>query len=228
MIVSIIAFRRRYTLYKYLSVGMVTLGVLISTLATAKIKTSDESTNSDLRIWFVGMLMLGYGLFGSATTGVFQEKLFNRFGKHPREALFYSNLLGLVGFLPSYGNLYSAVLEFNRSPAITVFQIPELWVFCLLNVAMQNVCVRSVYYLLSEWTSLAVTMVTTLRKFLSLLLSIMLFNNTFTTQHWISTFLVFIGSALFSGIIKLPAKLDAVFNKVVGFENDNKTNSGTV
>jgi UDP-xylose/UDP-N-acetylglucosamine transporter B4 len=71
---------------------------------------------------------------------------------------------------------------------------------------MQNICVRSIYFLLSEWTSLAVTLVTTLRKFLSLLLSVLLFNNTFTPEHWLSAVLVFSGSALFSGLITLPGE----------------------
>ena len=202
MIVSIIAFRRHYTLSKYLSVATVTLGVLISTTTTAKLKSSGES--GDINTWFIGLLMLGYGLFGSATTGVFQEKLFAKFGKHPKEALFYSNLLGIVGFVPSYGNILNTITEFNNSPDLG--GIPSMWVYCLLNVGMQNICVRSIYYLLSEWTSLSVTLVTTLRKFLSLLLSILLFNNTFTTEHWISTVLVFSGSALFSGLISLPGE----------------------
>ena len=206
MVVSIIAFRRHYSLSKYLSVAIVTLGVVISTTTTAKLKSGEGQGEGDLHTWLVGLLMLGYGLFGSATTGVFQEKLFARFGKHPQEALFYSNLLGIVGFLPSYVNILNSVTEFNKSPPLGGVGVPSLWIYCLLNVAMQNVCVRSVYYLLAEWTSLAVTLVTTLRKFFSLLLSIVLFNNTFTVEHWVSALLVFSGSALFSGLITLPGE----------------------
>ena len=206
MVVSIIAFRRHYPASKYLSVATVTLGVVISTTTTAKLKSGAGPGEGDLHTWLVGLLMLAYGLFGSATTGVFQEKLFARFGKHPQEALFYSNLLGIVGFLPSYGHILNSITEFNRSPTLGETGVPSLWLYCLLNVAMQNLCVRSVYYLLAEWTSLAVTLVTTLRKFLSLLLSILLFNNTFTVEHWVSAVLVFSGSALFSGLITLPCE----------------------
>ena len=142
MVVSIIAFRRHYTFSKYLSVATVTLGVLISTTTTAKLKGGEGG--SKLHTWFIGLLMLGYGLFGSATTGVFQEKLFNRFGKHPKEALFYSNLLGIVGFLPSYSNIIDTITNFNSSPSAGVLGMPSMWVYCLLNVAMQYVCVRSI------------------------------------------------------------------------------------
>ena len=204
MVVSIIAFRRHYALGKYVSVAAVTLGVLISTVATAKLKSDDK--NPDLTTWIIGLLMLAYGLFGSASMGVFQEKLFARFGKHPSEALFYSHLLGLAGFVVSYANIGAAIGSFNASPRVTPLHIPSLWLYLLLNVTMQNICVRSIYYLLSEWTSLAVTMVTTLRKFLSLLLSIVLFSNPFTAQHWASAALVFLGSAMFSGLVKIPGE----------------------
>ena len=223
MVVSIIAFRRHYTFSKYLSVATVTLGVIISTTTTAKLKSAGEEGESELHTWFIGLLMLGYGLFGSATTGVFQEKLFNRFGKHPKEALFYSNLLGIVGFVPSYSNIINTITDFNSSPGIGFLGMPSMWVYLLLNVAMQYVCVRSIYFLLSEWTSLAVTMVTTLRKFLSLLLSIVLFNNTFTTEHWISAVLVFSGSALFSGLISIPGegKLGRIFRRILRFRDQD-------
>jgi len=40
----------------------------------------------------------------------------------------------------------------------------------------------------------------TLRKFLSLLISIAYFNNPFSTVHWIGTALVFAGTMLFADV----------------------------
>ena len=57
---------------------MVTVGVLVSTAATAQLKTQTPSGAGSFTTWVIGLLMLTYGLFGSATTGVFQEKLFAR------------------------------------------------------------------------------------------------------------------------------------------------------
>ena len=201
MIVSIIALRRTYTPSKFISVATITIGVILSTVATASVKSADERT-PDLSRWTIGMSMLLYGLFGSATTGVFQEKLFEKFGKHPGEAVFYINLLGVVGFLPKYQSIAGSIAEFTESPAL--FGIPSLWLYCGLNIVMQNICLHSVYFLLSEWTSLAVTLVTTVRKFVSLVLSVVLFGNVFTTQHGIAAALVFLGTAIYSNIIKIP------------------------
>ncbi|PSN38402.1 UDP-xylose and UDP-N-acetylglucosamine transporter [Blattella germanica] len=62
-------------------------------------------------------------------------------------------------------------------------------------------CINSVYVLTSECTSLTVTLVVTLRKFVSLLFSIMYFKNDFTIYHWIGTILVFGGTLIFTEVI---------------------------
>ena len=66
------------------------------------------------------------------------------------------------------------------------------------------VCIKSVFVLTTECSSLTVTLVVTLRKFVSLLFSIFYFNNPFTAQHWFATFLVFGGTFIF---VELGPKL---------------------
>jgi len=47
-----------------------------------------------------------------------------------------------------------------------------------------------------------VTLVLTLRKFTSLMISILYFQNPFTPVHWLGTALVFVGTIMFTNIIK--------------------------
>ena len=68
------------------------------------------------------------------------------------------------------------------------------------NTATQFICISAVYRLTSECVSLTVTLVVTLRKFLSLLFSIWYFDNPFTLLHWLGTVMVFAGTLLFSDI----------------------------
>jgi len=211
MVVSIIAFRRSYPVSKYIAVIMVTGGIILATLASADLKQKGDESSEGMMTWFIGIGMLTYSLFGSAVMGVFQEKLFIKFGKHQEETLFYTHILGLAAFGFSYKQILSSVIDFNSSAPLVMLQavsVPRLWVMLSFNVLLQNICIKSIYYLLSEWSSLAVTLVTTLRKFLSLLLSIYLFSNPFTLVHWMGTGLVFTGSALFSGLIPLPGGKD--------------------
>lgn len=71
----------------------------------------------------------------------------------------------------------------------------------LLNHIFRYMCISSVFVLTTECTSLTVTLVITLRKFLSLLFSIIYFKNPFTAYHWIGTILVFIGTVIFTEVV---------------------------
>ena len=77
-----------------------------------------------------------------------------------------------------------------------------------LNDALRFVCIKSVFVLTTECSSLTVTLVVTLRKFASLLFSIFYFSNPFTRQHWIATVLVFGGTCVF---VELGPKLHQAF-----------------
>lgn len=76
--------------------------------------------------------------------------------------------------------------------------VPLLWIFLLLNVVTQYMCISNVYILTTECQSLTVTLVITLRKFFSLLFSIIYFQNPFTFAHWVGTVMVFTGTLMFS------------------------------
>lgn len=86
--------------------------------------------------------------------------------------------------------------------------VPILVLYLILNVLTQFLCISSVYILTSECSSLTVTLVLTLRKFLSLMFSIVYFKNPFTIGHWIGTILVFVGTLIFT---EVPSKIrDAI------------------
>ena len=67
-------------------------------------------------------------------------------------------------------------------------------------------CINSVFYLTTECASLTVTLIVTLRKFTSLLFSIVYFQNPFTTLHWIGTILVFTGTLIFTETVQKVQK----------------------
>lgn len=78
--------------------------------------------------------------------------------------------------------------------------VPVLVLYLILNVLTQFMCISSVYVLTTECSSLTVTLVLTLRKFLSLMFSILYFDNPFTLGHWFGTILVFAGTLIFSEV----------------------------
>ncbi|KAM7306684.1 UDP-xylose and UDP-N-acetylglucosamine transporter [Ixodes scapularis] len=126
--------------------------------------------------------------------------------------------LPLPGFLLLVPNIYSHAVSFTQSEplAYPLFAlIPKAWAYLFCNTVMQYVCIRSVYVLTTECSSLTVTLVITLRKFVSLLLSLYYFQNPFTAVHWFGTALVFTGTLVFTEVfprlraaVRPPLKAD--------------------
>lgn len=76
--------------------------------------------------------------------------------------------------------------------------IPSLAVKLVLDNAMQLLCVAAVFKLTTCFDSFTSTMVLTVRKFLSLLISIFYFAHPFTAMHWLGTVVVFVGILAFT------------------------------
>lgn len=209
LVLGMIILKKRYNLSKYLSVLMITVGICLCTLASAnklEFKFSSGDPYTDYMWWCVGIGLLVIALFLSARTGIYQEQMYAEHGKHPREALFYAHALPLAGFLLFYEDVRSHFSIFNSSAPLILLdsniQVPKLWAYLAGNIVTQYICIRSVYILTSECTSLTVTLVVTLRKFTSLMFSIFYFQNPFTLYHWCGTVLVFGGTLIFVELAK--------------------------
>ncbi|KAL3852957.1 hypothetical protein ACJMK2_016562 [Sinanodonta woodiana] len=214
MILGIIILKKRYNLDKYMSVFMITVGICISTFASAgQVESHPSHTGNqmlDYINWLIGIAMLCFALFMSARMGIFQEQMFSKHGKHPNEAMFYNHALPLPGFLLVARDIYNHAILFQASAPIIVpllgISVPKMWLYLLGNVITQYICIRAVFVLTTECASLTVTMVVTLRKFVSLIFSIIYFMNPFTLYHWIGTALVFGGTFLFADVIPFGKK----------------------
>lgn len=220
MILGILILNKKYTLTKYVSVFMITLGIFICTIMTktkklhcvdcnTSISTSNTDDYDNLRLT-IGITLMTVALFTSARMGLYQEWLYGHYGKHPKEALFYTHALPLPAFAFFYTDIYKHIDIAVKSEGYTIpytnIAIPIVCLYLLGNVLSQFLCISSVYVLSTECTSLTVTLVVTLRKFLSLLFSIMYFKNPFTLMHWVGTVLVFGGTFLFVEIVQMFRK----------------------
>ncbi|XP_066997150.1 UDP-xylose and UDP-N-acetylglucosamine transporter [Anabrus simplex] len=214
MVMGVIILKKRYTPSKYLSVLMITAGIVTCTVVSGKEvkathpvgKENLQTTDFEVIFWWtVGILLLTIALFVSARMGIYQETLYGRYGKHPREALYYTHLLPLPGFLLVYNDIYEHIISMSQSEPMLVpvigVTLPKMFVYLAGNVLTQYICISSVYVLTTECSSLTVTLVVTLRKFTSLLFSIVYFKNKFTVAHWIGTSLVFVGTIIFTELI---------------------------
>jgi len=217
MVMGIIILKRTYTPSKYISVGLITLGIVICTIIsgqdvkkTGPVKANAQPTSEmeDFFWWSVGIALLTTALFISARMGIYQEELNRKYGKNPMEALYFTHLLPLPAFMLLYNNIYEHMMIAVNSKPLDVpllpVGVPIMLIYLLGNVVTQYLCISSVYYLTSECSSLTVTLVITLRKFVSLLFSILYFKNPFTVYHWVGTAMVFAGTLVFT---EVPQKM---------------------
>ncbi|XP_076863739.1 UDP-xylose and UDP-N-acetylglucosamine transporter [Brachyhypopomus gauderio] len=209
MILGIIILKRRYSTSKYLSIVLVSVGIFICTVMSAKQVSSVKGATDEDGVhvflhWLLGIAMLTFALLLSARMGIFQETLYKKYGKHSKEALFYNHCLPLPGFLLLSTNIYNHAVLFSQSSPVEIpiigHSVPVMWLYLMMNVITQYVCIRGVFILTTECTSLTVTLVVTLRKFLSLIISILYFRNPFTVWHWVGTAVVFLGTLLYTEV----------------------------
>jgi len=212
MIMGVVLLGKEYTPAKYASVMMISIGIATCTIMSAQTNQIKDSEGAETdNFWLsIGIGLLTFALFMSARMGIYQEVIYKEHGKHPKEAMFFLHALPLPGFLLLAPDIYNhLVISFNSSPLLIPLlniQIPCMIVYLLGNVITQYICISAVFVLTTECASLTVTLVVTLRKFLSLLFSIWYFQNPFTSLHWIGTVLVFSGTMLFSDIPKLVSE----------------------
>lgn len=127
-------------------------------------------------------------------------------------------MLPLPGFLLLSQNIAEHIEIANASDAVTIPVInvlmPILWIYLILVISTQYLCINSVFILTTECTSLTVTLVVTLRKFVSLVFSIFYFNNPFTVYHWFGTLLVFFGTLIYTEVISSLVHLSGTVLKI--------------
>lgn len=233
MAMGIWILKRRYPLQKYLAVLMISVGIAVCTIQSSKaVKVSREAHENaaeeerlqyvDWLWWCLGVAILTVALFLSARMGIFQEALFVKHGKHPWEALYYTHMLPLMFWLPTYPNLinhFNIALE-TAPVEILGVPVPKLIIDMILFMTTQGICISAVYVLVTECTSLTVTLTVTLRKFISLVFSIYYFRNPFTIGHWIGTLLVFVGTLIFTEVIQKIIALFRTLGKDESKQND--------
>lgn len=207
-LLSRIILKKQFSSYKYASVFTITAGIIICTLQTASSKPPSSNFADDAPQLSFGLLVLSVALFLSSLIGIVQEKTRDQFGKHPLECLFLHHFLSLPMFWFLIGPIKSSIATYCASETLELFghALPKAWLFFAGNLATQYICIRSIFVLTSECTSLTVTLVITLRKFFSLVISVIYFKTAWTSWNWIGTAFVFGGTLMYAEVFSEKKK----------------------
>ncbi|KAJ1930361.1 golgi uridine diphosphate-N- acetylglucosamine transporter [Tieghemiomyces parasiticus] len=228
MVLGYLAGGKRYTSGQILSVALVTVGVVTATLGSNQ---SGEGlldhSGTTFAEWLIGIGFLVVAMVLIAALGLYQEITYRKYSNVWREGLFYNHALSLPFFLPLWPLIRDQAAALGRSPPVYASQwltaylpgvpvpgflavgVPVLWVYLALNVASHMLCATGVNRLVAVAPSLTVNLILNLRKLISLILSVIIFNNSLSVQTAVGCALAFAGSLIYSQTGRKPAATPA-------------------
>eukprot|EP00397_Hematodinium_sp_SG-2012_P054686 GEMP01066136.1.p1 GENE.GEMP01066136.1~~GEMP01066136.1.p1 ORF type:complete len:337 (+),score=58.15 GEMP01066136.1:78-1088(+) len=213
-------FRVSYTLRQLMAAVAITLGVICGTLGDAGVicgptgcggsgvTWANWSTvmaeSEDLAVWYVGIAILVAVMCLQSLLGHLQRIFYIEAGtEHQKEVAEEFMLVSAVfAFIPCLFT-WSHIVEkwnllFTSPPIHSLIPIPFALGMVLLNNVTQAICIRGVFYLASSHSPLTVNITLSVRKFLTVITSVVYFNNPWTHMHSLAMVLVFGGAFLYS------------------------------
>ncbi|ORX47883.1 hypothetical protein BCR36DRAFT_330063 [Piromyces finnis] len=208
MIMSWLILKKRYSLQQILAICIVTVGLIITTLSSAKDKGKAETQEKDFKKWIMGIIILVISSFTGSLMGIYQEYMFKKYPGTWKECLFYNHLLSVPIFMLFLPQLKEQWYLFQTSPKnrigyylpipllpsyISNIKIQGVWLLVIANIITQYICVSGVQKLSSICSSVTLNLILNVRKFISLLISVIFFKNPFSKMSWFGSIFVFAG-----------------------------------
>ncbi|XP_014364766.2 solute carrier family 35 member B1 homolog [Papilio machaon] len=194
MILGVLIGRKSYPLKKYLFVLLIVIGVALFMYKDQAKKSTDDSQGMG-----IGELLLLVSLTMDGLTGAVQERIKSESSPTAYSMMlntnWWSTIISSVGVLLS-GEIFKFVAFVTQYPEILVYLIS----FALMGALGQ----LFIFFMVAEFGPLPCSVVTTTRKFFTVLASVIIFGNVLFGRQWIGAILVF--SGLFLDIIYSKGK----------------------
>lgn len=221
VVIGYLAFNVSYTARQILCVAAVTVGVIFATIGDLSVlcRGIDQSQCSlsnmianlagegegDSGLWIVGIIILILVLILQGLLGHLQRKFHDETGKDAQDQVSNEFLIisHFVGLIPSLFTWNSITTQWNlmfESPPVDPVYFPVPFIVCMLvsNNITHSMCIKGVFMLAGRHSPLTVNIVLSVRKFLTVCVSIWWFNNPWTLSHTIAMILVFGGAFFYS------------------------------
>lgn len=225
VLLGYLIFGESYSFRQCFAGFLVTIGIILATLADAMLvgkcgqsitvygclfdKRQSSETEEDMGRWAIGISLLVLCLLVQAMLGHTQKRTYNRYLEDASkydgikkndladEFLFTSVLASLFGSLVFWEEIMLHSRKAVESPKVfNLVPIQFVWILC--NNVAQAMCIKGVFRLYTRHSTLAVNITLSVRKFLTVVISILFFGNPWSSQHSMGAVLVFGGAFLYS------------------------------
>lgn len=187
MILGVLFGHKSYPLAKYLFIMTVVVGVALFMYKDKPVTMKQEDDNGI----GIGEILLILSLTMDGLTGAIQDRMKAEYQSKSGHMMLYMNLwsVGYLAFaLIVTGELFDFIGFIQRHP----FVIWDLMTFSVASALGQFFIFR----MIAEYGALPCSIVTTTRKFFTVLASVIYFGNALSSRQWLGTVLVFVGLTL--------------------------------
>merc|ERR1719270_3013360 len=217
MILGVLVGRERYPLLKYLFILMIVAGVAMFMYKDGSKKGGPASGSG---LVGVGEILLLVSLTCDGLTGAVQERMKLEHATKSGHMMLAMNKWScgyLAVALLGSGEGIEFVSFIQRHPAV-IWQLATFSVASALGQFFIFMCV-------SEFGPLPCSIITTTRKFFTVLGSVIMFGNSLLSHQWVGAVLVFCGIFLDGAYGKQKPKPPVEHQKIVNIESDRKSNT---
>lgn len=185
MILGVLIGHKRYTIQRYCFVLTIVIGVVLFIMKEGKIKGNAAVAEQTFGI---GEVLLILSLSMDGLVGAIQERMRAAHSPTGQQMMVamngWSTLFLAVGVVLT-GEIFEFISFANRYPYV-LLQLASLSVTGSLGQFF-------IFIMVSSYGPLACSVVTTTRKFFTVLFSVLFFGNALTGRQWFGAFLVFLG-----------------------------------
>ncbi|KAG0281046.1 golgi uridine diphosphate-N- acetylglucosamine transporter [Linnemannia gamsii] len=199
MVLGMVLMKKRYSKSQIFAVTIVTIGVIYATTsakASSPQKSKSQESAGNSGDYAMGVFMLIIALIISSLMGLLQEDTYQKYGAEWQQFKVFNRstpipVLQLVRQIGPY-------LPSSVAYTLSSITIPRLWIFLAVNTLTQFMCISGVHRLTSLSSALTLNFILNLRKFSSLLISVLYFENGFGFEMAVGSSLVLLGTVMYS------------------------------
>ncbi|ETN59885.1 solute carrier family 35 member B1 [Anopheles darlingi] len=183
MLLGVLVGRKSYSIQKYLFVLLIVIGVVLFMFKDGK-----PNTGAPLEHEGLGQLLLVLSLAMDGLTGAIQERM--RAHSAPSAQYMMLAMNGWSSLFVSCGLLLSGE---GKDFIMFASRHPQLFTHLSLLAITGALGQLFIFMMVSSFGALACSVVTTTRKFFTVLFSVLFFGNTLSGRQWVGALLVFTG-----------------------------------
>lgn len=181
LILTTIIGKRRYKCQKYLFIIMIVLGVGLF------MYNKDKNSNIEKAVWYGEILLLASLLLDGLRSG-FEERI-----RHESAPAPFSMMLAING----YSAIFLTITAFVTGDAVNfvkfVAKYPDVMYLLAFMAFISGIGQVFIYIMLSHFGALSCSVVTTTRKFFTVLFSVVVYGHLIFYYQWIGVAMVFGG-----------------------------------